>query len=59
MEKYKECYGNLPEDTKEIIISGGNHAYYGYYGQQEGDGEATITREAQIEAVVNEFITVW
>ena len=59
MEKYEEYYENLPEDTVEIVIEGGNHANYGYYGQQEGDGDATITREAQIEAVVNMFITVW
>lgn len=59
MEKYKEYYSNLPEDTLEIVIPGGNHAYYGYYGEQAGDGKATITREAQIEAVVNAFIPVW
>lgn len=59
MEKYKEYYSNLPEDTLEVIIEGGNHAYYGFYGEQEGDGTTTITREAQIEAVVSEFVTVW
>jgi predicted esterase len=59
MEKYKEYYSNLPEDTLEVIIEGGNHAYYGFYGEQEGDGTATITREAQIEAVVREFVPVW
>ena len=59
MEKYKEYYSNLPEDTLEIIIDGGNHAYYGYYGEQEGDGSATISREEQIEAVVNAFVTTW
>lgn len=59
MEKYKEYYDNLPDDTVEIIIDGGNHAYYGYYGEQEGDGEASIGRKEQIDAVVSEFITVW
>ncbi|MDY0234782.1 MAG: alpha/beta hydrolase [Gudongella sp.] len=33
------------ENKFEII--GGNHAYYGNYGEQEGDGVATITREEQ------------
>ena len=28
-------------------IAGGNHAYFGYYGEQKGDGTATITREKQ------------
>lgn len=30
-----------------IAIPGGNHAYFGNYGEQEGDGRAEITREAQ------------
>jgi flagellar basal body-associated protein FliL len=30
-----------------VVIEGGNHAYYGNYGEQKGDGTATITREEQ------------
>lgn len=30
-----------------IQIAGGNHAHFGNYGEQKGDGTATITREAQ------------
>lgn len=29
------------------IIEGGNHAYFGNYGEQAGDGVATISREMQ------------
>ncbi|MGD1821214.1 MAG: alpha/beta fold hydrolase [Pleomorphochaeta sp.] len=29
------------------IIEGGNHAYFGNYGEQKGDGSALITREEQ------------
>lgn len=31
----------------KIELSGGNHAYFGFYGEQKGDGTATITREEQ------------
>ncbi len=40
----KEAYEeNLPEDRVELIIDGGNHAQFGSYGPQDGDGQATIT----------------
>ncbi len=39
----------LTRDPKTIYyeIPGGNHAQFGHYGKQHGDGEATITREEQ------------
>jgi hypothetical protein len=37
----------LPAGTVFIEIEGGNHAYFGYYGEQSGDNPATITREQQ------------
>ena len=37
----------LPDDFTELCLKGGNHAYYGEYGQQAGDGKATITSEEQ------------
>ncbi len=46
----------LPEHTKYIALEGGNHAQFGYYGEQPGDGEATITKEKQQELLV-EFIS--
>ena len=47
-EKYKECRINLPADFTELVIDGGNHAGFGMYGKQDGDGEAGITNEEQI-----------
>lgn len=53
-EKYEDSKENLPsEGTYEYIIEGGNHAYFGAYGKQEGDGEAQITNRAQIEITAN------
>ena len=59
MEKYSEHKPNLPSDFEEFIIDGGCHAYFGAYGEQEGDGEATISRETQVSKTVDiilEFI---
>lgn len=40
------------------LIEGGNHAQFGNYGEQEGDGTATITADEQ-QAQVVEFITAF
>ncbi len=37
----------LPEDTWYVEIEGGNHAQFGFYGDQEGDGVALIPHRAQ------------
>lgn len=47
-DKYKENKSNLPNDFNEILIDGGCHAYFGMYGNQDGDGTPSITNEEQI-----------
>lgn len=47
-EKYEQYKSNLPSDYTEIVISGGSHAYFGMYGEQDGDGVADITPDQQI-----------
>jgi len=37
----------LPPSTLRVEIAGGNHAQFGWYGDQAGDNAATITRETQ------------
>ena len=44
---YEAAAAKLPPSTRELVIPGGNHAYYGDYGEQAGDGEAAITRDEQ------------
>lgn len=56
MKKYQENFSNLPENTIEYVIEGGNHANYGYYGEQKGDGAAEISREEQIQQVMDQII---
>ena len=46
----------LPPSTEYLLIEGGNHAGFGNYGEQPGDGEASISpaeqQAATIEAVM-------
>jgi hypothetical protein len=42
----------LPPDTRWVAIEGGNHARFGWYGPQNGDNPATISREDQQRQVV-------
>lgn len=44
------------ESTESFEIVGGNHAYFGNYGEQEGDGTAVITREGQQKVAVDEIM---
>ena len=43
----------LPPTTARVEILGGNHAQFGWYGDQPGDNIATITRELQQSQIVN------
>lgn len=50
-EKIDEAAHLLPADTIFVVIDGGNHAGFGAYGPQAGDGEATIS-DAEIRAQI-------
>ena len=54
--KYEASRVNLPADAQEIAIPGGNHAQFGSYGAQNGDGEATITPQAQWAATAEALL---
>lgn len=54
-EKYRENKVFLPK-LKEIKIEGGNHAYFGSYGEQEGDGVAEISSSEQLLKTAKEII---
>ena len=56
LEKYEENRENLPKDFEEFIIEGGSHAYFGSYGEQKGDGKATITNQEQINTTVEKVM---
>ncbi|MBP3884103.1 MAG: hypothetical protein J6D54_04090 [Olsenella sp.] len=48
-KNYEAARDKLPRDAREVVIDGGNHANFGNYGDQGGDGTATISREEQQE----------
>ena len=49
LEKYRQYRPNLPEDALELVLEGGNHAGFGSYGVQEGDGASLLEPGAQIQ----------
>ena len=62
-------YGSLNTSVKEeleaqnysgetYVIEGGNHAYFGNYGEQAGDLVGEISREEQQKDTVN-VISLW
>ena len=47
MDSFVESRKYYPENHIEHIIDGGNHAAFGDYGTQKGDGKASISAEDQ------------
>jgi Alpha/beta hydrolase family len=47
MENYHANLALLPPGTIRLVIQGGNHAQFGNYGPQPGDGTATISAADQ------------
>lgn len=54
-KKYTQYRPNLPETTQELVLYGGNHAQFGNYGFQEGDGQASIPAADQQSLTVEAF----
>ena len=44
----------LPPGARHVVLAGGNHAQFGEYGSQAGDGTAELPAAAQRRAVVQE-----
>ena len=51
--KYNENKKNWPKESSEYVIQGGNHAQFGDYGIQKGDGDAEISWEEQQRITVD------
>ena len=50
----------LPVTAEMVVIDGANHASFGWYGPQPGDGEAAVSREevaGEVSARSREFVT--
>jgi len=55
-ELFWERQDLLPPDTQFGEIPGGNHAGFGQYGEQDGDGRAEISFEEQLEKTVRSIL---
>jgi hypothetical protein len=55
MEKLEKAHRYLSGDSATYVIEGGNHAQFGNYGIQDGDGDALISAQEQQRMAV-EFI---
>lgn len=59
LKSYEESRELWSDQTEEVVIEGGNHAQYGNYGEQKGDGEALISAEEQKRAVVENILKLF
>lgn len=60
-DSFEKSKLKMPADSQYLEIKGGNHGHYGDYGEQKGDGMATITPEEQqalVAAAVAKFMGV-
>ncbi|MBQ9227303.1 MAG: alpha/beta hydrolase [Eubacterium sp.] len=55
-EKLSDGFALAPANSERIEIKGGNHAYFGSYGSQKGDGTADITPEEQWQLTVDAIL---
>jgi pimeloyl-ACP methyl ester carboxylesterase len=55
-DNYVESHTLRPGDFKEVVIDGGNHAQFGEYGAQEGDGDPAISAQEQRDQAVDAIL---
>ena len=55
-QRLAEARVNLPASTKVVVIKGGNHSQFGFYGTYPFDGTPAISRTSQIDATVRVLI---
>ena len=62
MESFTSGREYMPTNYTELCIEGGNHAWFAYYGEQEGDGTAVISKEEQqaqtVDAIVKMILNI-
>lgn len=55
-EKIEKARQLMPPQTEYHVIQGGNHAQFGTYGIQKGDGVAEIPASLQLSAVIESVL---
>lgn len=56
MEAYDDAKQYMPSNFTEYVIEGGNHAQFASYGNQSGDGVASISDFKQKNETINQIL---
>ena len=56
VSEVENSFDLLPDDAILTLIEGGNHAQFGWYGEQAGDNRATITHEQQFQKTIESLL---
>ena len=57
-DPYEKGKAFWPTHARELVIEGGNHAGFGNYGAQEGDGTATISAQEQQDQAAQAIVAL-
>lgn len=58
VEEVEGSFPQLPVGALKVLIKGGNHAQFGWYGEQEGDLPAQISRGKQQDLVIDALLSL-
>ena len=58
VDEIEVSFDLLPLDSDKVMIVGGNHAQFGWYGPQIGDNSAEISHQEQQERVIQATLAI-
>ncbi len=58
VEEVEGSFPQLPAAALKVLIKGGNHAQFGWYGEQEGDLPPQISRGEQQDLVIDALLSL-
>ncbi len=58
VDEIERSFALLPTDARKTLIVGGNHAQFGWYGEQAGDMSPRISRREQQARVVDAILSL-
>ena len=58
VDDIEQSLARLPAKTRGVLINGGNHAQFGWYGNQSDDNPAMVSRDKQYLQVIKANIAV-
>ena len=56
LDEIEGSFAQLPADARKVLIAGGNHAQFGWYGSQANDLSAQISRDEQQRQVIEAML---